>query len=428
MDWRQFFENGFVRWQQAIENAFTSPDFYMQVALAAGALLIAFLTGSILRGRSDRLERAGIPLSYRRQFALAAVPPLVAVALLFGADILITAKLKSSHHFTNVALVFSLAWLGIRLSAFVIRNSALQTVVGYLISAVAMLVVFRLWTPLLHYLDALHFEVADFRISLLLVLKGLLLLVLLMWITGALSRWIEHRLRHTTTLNYSTRELIIKFSNITLYVIAFIILLNTIGVDLTALAVFGGALGVGIGFGLQKIAANLISGIILLAEKSIKAGDLVEVDNVSGWVRNLAIRHTLIETFDGREILIPNEDMVAKRVTNWTYTNTRARVEIKVGVSYGSDPDQVRDILLAAARNHPRCMKEPEPAAFLLEFGESSLNFSLYLWVADVKEGRFGVIHDVLTDILRRLHKAGITIPFPQRDVHMVTPEKEKRK
>jgi small-conductance mechanosensitive channel len=196
--------------------------------------------------------------------------------------------------------------------------------------------------------------------------------------------------------------------------------LDFVGIDLTTLTVFSGAVGIGLGFGLQKIASNFISGLILLMEKSIEEGDLIELaDGTFGFVRRASARYTLVETFDSKEILVPNEDLITSRVVNWTFSNSSARVELEIGVSYHSDIELARDLILQAAAEHPRCAVTPEPACFLRTFGDSSVNFTLHFWVDDVTEGRWHPHSEVMFEVWRKFKDSGIEIPFPQRDLHI---------
>jgi small-conductance mechanosensitive channel len=212
-------------------------------------------------------------------------------------------------------------------------------------------------------------------------------------------------------------------SDIIIYSLVGLILLKTFGVDLTTIAVFGGAIGVGIGFGLQKIASNFISGIILIFEKSIEVGDIIEVDSngmVFGTVKRFSGRYALIESFDGKEILVPNEDFIVGKVTNWTYSNNRARIEINVGVAYGTDLRNAKDIILKCANNYERCLRYPEAECFVTDFGDSDIKFLLFFWVADVSQGRFSPKSEVIMSIWDEFQKAGIKIPFPQREITVV--------
>jgi len=268
--------------------------------------------------------------------------------------------------------------------------------------------------------EKLTFRFIDFAVSPYKILKALTVVILFMWLASVLSDQFEKRMIKITSIRSSNRELITKAVTLIIYFLATVVALDIMGIDLTALTVIGGAIGIGVGFGLQKITSNFISGIILLAEKSVELDDLVELsDGTQGFVRHAGARYTLVETFDGKEVMVPNEDFITNRVINWTLTNTKGRVEIAVGVAYGSDLDKVKEILLEAASEHPRCSAEPKPQCFLDEFGDSSINFSLYFWVDDVTEGRREPKSDVQFAIWRKFQAAGVEIPFPQRDLHI---------
>lgn len=272
--------------------------------------------------------------------------------------------------------------------------------------------------------DEFAFIIGDYKITAYKVLKAIFIAVLLIWVTAIVSGFGEARISNMRNVKRSTQVLMTKFFQILVYLIAFLIGLDMMGIELTALAVFGGALGIGLGFGLQKITSNFISGIILLFEKTINQDDMIELQGgFSGFVRRINARFTLLETFDGKEIMIPNEDFITSQVINWTYSNKRGRVEIIIGVAYGTDLELAQRLILEAATAHPRCIAEPEPACFLSEFADSSINFQLYFWVEDVTEGRLRPRSEVMMAIWRAFQDAGIEIPFPQRDVHIRSAE-----
>ncbi len=276
--------------------------------------------------------------------------------------------------------------------------------------------------PVEHLLDSdkLTFRFMDFTVSPYKILKALTVIIVFMWLASGIADQFEKRMGKIKSMRASNRELVTKAVTLIIYFLATVIALDIMGIDLTALTVIGGAIGIGIGFGLQKITSNFISGIILLAEKSVEIDDLVELsDGTQGFVRHAGARYTLVETFDGKEVMVPNEDFITNKVINWTLTNTKGRVEIVVGVAYGSDLDKVKELLLEAATEHPRCSEEPKPQCFLDEFGDSSINFSLYFWVDDVTEGRREPKSDVQFAIWRKFQSAGVEIPFPQRDLHI---------
>jgi small-conductance mechanosensitive channel len=281
---------------------------------------------------------------------------------------------------------------------------------------------FEQFAVLRSYLDteALTFTLGSYRVSLYDALGAVAIVILVFWVAAIFSDISQKQISRLAGISTGNRTLAVKISTITIYVIAGLIALDFIGVDLTTLTIFSGALGIGLGFGLQKIASNFVSGLILLFEKSVEEGDLIELaDGTYGYIRRASARFTLIETFDGKEVLVPNEDLITNRVTNWTYSNPRGRVEIQIGVSYKSDIHKAHELILEAAREHPRCIKDPEPSCFLLNYGDSSVDFTLLFWVDDVTEGRWGPKSDVMFAIWDKFAANNIEIPFPQRDLHI---------
>lgn len=268
--------------------------------------------------------------------------------------------------------------------------------------------------------DNLMYGIGSVNLSLYDVFAASLIVVLIFWFATILSEFSAAQLKKFSKINASNRALATKITQIAIYIIALLIALDFIGIDLTTLTIFSGALGIGLGFGLQKISSNFVSGLILLFEKSIEEGDLLELeDGTYGFIRKASARFTLIETFDGKEVLVPNEDLITSRVTNWTYSNPRGRVEVKIGVSYKSDIQKARRLILEAAREHPRCSMAVEPTCFLLNFGDSSVDFTLHFWVEDVTEGRWEPQSDVMLSIWEKFKANNIQIPFPQRDLHV---------
>jgi small-conductance mechanosensitive channel len=270
--------------------------------------------------------------------------------------------------------------------------------------------------------DTLSIGISDYNISLYDVIKGVSILILIFWTAAIITDFAGNRINKFTHIRAANRSLIVKTAQIAIYFISSLLALDILGIDLTTLTVFSGALGIGLGFGLQKITSNFFSGIILLLEKSVEQDDLVEMsDGIIGFVRKSSARYTIIETFDGREIIVPNEDFIVSRVINMTYSNTRGRVEIPIGVAYSSDIEQARDIILEAARTHPSSIEEPAPACYLRNFGDSSVDFVLHFWVGDVTLGRWRPQSEVMFEIWRQFKQHGIEIPFPQRDLHLRT-------
>ncbi|MCB2092540.1 MAG: mechanosensitive ion channel [Alphaproteobacteria bacterium] len=268
--------------------------------------------------------------------------------------------------------------------------------------------------------DALSFQLGANRYSIYLLTRAAIIIVLLFWLAGIVADFGEQHILNLNKITASNRALIVKAMQVLIYFIAFLVALDLLDIDLTGLAIFSGAIGIGIGVGLQKIASNFISGIILLFEKTVVVGDLIELENgTTGFVRHTGARYTLVETFENREIMIPNEDFITHSVTNWTYTNTLGRVEINIGVSYKSDIKKAYDLMLEAAREHPKSSTVSPPDCFLDSYGDSAVMFTLYFWVDNVTEGRKKPKSDVLFAIWDKFADNNIEIPFPQRDVYV---------
>lgn len=324
----------------------------------------------------------------------------------------------SRSYFLGVAISLATAWVVIALVAGLIRNKFIHRVVATFAWTIAALDIVGLRTMVMAGLDSFAVVIGGLRISLLLVLKATVLMLFALWIANMIGDFLERRLRSYADLTPSVQVLIGKLARILLVGFAIIIVMSSVGIDLSAFAFFSGAIGVGVGFGLQKIVSNLVSGIILLADKSIKPGDVVTIGDQVGWISNMGARYTSVDTRDGREILIPNEDFVTQQVVNWSYSNYRMMLKATFGVSYGSNPHHVREVAVAAALRVPRVLKDPAPVCYLEEFGDSALNFSLRYWIADPDNGIITVRAPVMLALWDAFNEAKIEIPFPQRDIN----------
>jgi small-conductance mechanosensitive channel/uncharacterized protein YndB with AHSA1/START domain len=255
------------------------------------------------------------------------------------------------------------------------------------------------------------------------ILGGILLFAVLVVIIGWIKRWIDRRWLKRIVIEHGARDAILTLFGYISFVIAVLISLKAASVDLTGLAIVSGALALGLGFGLQGIANNFVSGLILLFERPIRAGDFVSVGDVEGYVRSIRIRATEIETLDNQNVLVPNSELVSGRVTNWVLRDTHGRVQVRVGVAYGSDVEKVREILESIGRDHPEVITDgraPAPRALFMGFGDSSLDFELRVRVQRI-ERRFSVMSDINFLVDQAFRDAGISIPFPQRDLHIVS-------
>ena len=221
------------------------------------------------------------------------------------------------------------------------------------------------------------------------------------------------------SLTPSVQVLVSKLIKIVLVSLAFLIAIGSLGIDFTALTVFGGALGIGIGFGMQRIISNLVSGLILLMDKSIKPNDVIAVGTTYGWISSLGARYASVRTRDGIEHLIPNEELIAQRVENWTHTDQAVRLRIPVGIAYKADVRLAMRLCLQAAGAVDRVVVTPEPRCLLRGFGDSSVNLEIQIWIDDPTNGRANVISEVLLGVWDLFREQEIEIPFSQRDLHL---------
>lgn len=326
----------------------------------------------------------------------------------------------------QIAMSLVTAWIVIRLFTSFISNSWLSRAVALFVWLVAALNIFGLLTPLVEILKAASIDFGTATISAYDVIWGLITFIALIWFSLFLSRIVEAQLKSVRGINPSIKVLIGKVTKISFVSLAFLLALNTTGIDLTALAVFGGALGVGIGFGMQKVVSNFISGVILLMDRSIKPGDVIQIQDTYGSVNKLAARYTSVITRDGTEYLIPNEDMITQPVINWSHTNRVVRRRISLNVSYKTDLDLARKIMINAAKKHERTLDEMDPRALIKGFGDNGVELELRFWINDPQNGVANINSDVMSVIWTKFHEAGIEFPYPQRVVHIVNDEPQK--
>jgi len=287
-----------------------------------------------------------------------------------------------------------------------------------------MLVVFALhlfgWLePLSEALQGVSLPLGTIEIDLWEIMSAIAALFILLWLVGLSTRFIDTVLKPRNDIPPSIKVLIGKTSRLALYVLAIVSALKIGGVPLGGLAVFSGALGLGIGFGLQKVISNLVSGIVILIDKSIKPGDVIEIEGTFGWINSLRARYISVITRDRKEILIPNEDFVTNKVINWSFTDRVVRIKADVGVSYATDVPEAIRICKQAASSIPRVLKKPEPNCLLVEFGDSSINLQVRFWIDDAPQGVSNVRSEVLLAVWQAFRDNNIEIPFPQRDLHI---------
>jgi len=273
---------------------------------------------------------------------------------------------------------------------------------------------------MLEMLEAVKFKVGKNPVNLLLLLQGLLTILITVFVAMWLSRVIENKLMQVAQLNANTRVMLAKVVRICLLFIAVLIGLSAVGLDLTLISVFGGALGVGLGFGLQRIASNYVSGFILLMDKSISIGDIVTIDVHYGIIKDLRTRYLVLKKLDGTEVIIPNETLIINPVINHSGMDRNTRVQVAVQVGYESDLELVLQLLIKAAEDHPRVLVTPAPGSVVTGFAESGIDVRLTVWIHDAEEGTSSLQSDLFMAIWRLFKAHDISIPYPQREVRLL--------
>ena len=397
--------------KEELLGALNSSNFYLELMFVVLAVVLAELMVLVINRRIRAYLASHPPRRISPELVSKAITlfaPLLSFILL-GALKPLSAQYAESTTLVDAGMQLCVAIFTAKLVLLLVESRLVAWFIAFVIVTVSLLDVTGFMGSTTAYLEASAFQIGKFKITMLNMVHGLVILVVVFWGAGLLSRTLEGYLRRSSTLSYSARELIVKFFNIFIYFVALMITLSAVGVDLTAFAVFGGALGVGIGLGLQKVTANFVSGITLLLEKSIKLGDLIEVGGNTGHVRAMNIRYALVETSDGRELLVPNEELTSTRVTNWTHSNEQARIEVKATVHLDTDVKKALAIMLECAKAHPRCISQPKPVCWLREFSTDGLVLLLAFWIADVHEGRNTPQSEVMLAILDKFREAGIS-------------------
>jgi len=277
-----------------------------------------------------------------------------------------------------------------------------------------------LWPPLRELLNDIGFTVGKHHYSLLLLIQGTLWVVGTVLIALWLGRVVETRLMGATSLQINLRVMFSKLTQILLLLVAVLIALPAVGVDLTVLSVFGGMLGVGIGFGLQKIAANYISGFIILMDRSVSIGDVVTIGEHNGVLTRMTGRYVVVRGLGGLEAIIPNETIITSTVVNHSLTDSNVRAAVQVQVAYSADIDAARRTMVEIARNHPRVMRKPEPVALITGLADSGINLELGVWVSDPDQGLAALRSDLYAEVLKAFREHSIEFPYPQREIRVL--------
>ncbi len=401
-------------------------DNLIQISIQIIIILAARLVGTLI-GRwfrnfiRNRLQERIRTYQYAASFfnRLLEVMPLIFSIFILWLCVQMIINIGYNTFLMILVLNLSMAWVVIQLATSVILDRFWSRLIAVLSWSIAALNIIGILDESIAFMEGIGFSLGGVHLNLLSIVKAAVILIALLKCVGWFSKYLEKKLISVPEIMPSTRLMITKSVNITLLFLVCLIALNSIGINLTALTLFSGAIGVGIGFGLQKIVGNFISGLILLSDKSIKPGDVVQLADVYGWVKHMGGRYVSVVTRDEKEYLIPNEDLITQQVINWSYSSKKIRIRVPVGISYKADPHEVIELIVDKINGIDRILTDPTPKCLLTDFGESSVDLELRFWIDDPQNGVANVTSEVLLKIWDTLKENNIEIPFPQRDVHL---------
>lgn len=409
----------------------TSANFYMRVGAITIALVLAYGAALMIRSRVRlfRLEPEPGPLFDLRKVLFDARDLLFPLLSLFFLGIAEQALSSIVEHtwLVSIAQGLMVIFLAQSFVSHFVKSKTVISLVRWIGVPVAILFVLGWLDGVTTYLDGISLEVGNIKLSVYALVRTFFFGVILFWLGRVSNDTGKRVIRNQPNLDIGTREVIVKLFEIGLFVFIFLMLLQIMGINLTALAVFGGALGVGLGFGLQQIASNFISGLIILLDRSITIDDFIELeDGRSGRLRELNMRYATLETYDGKDIMVPNETFITTAFTNWTHNNKKQRYPIEFSVAYGTDLPKLFDIVREVVASHPLVLSGPDvpiaerPDAEISGFGDSGITILVEFWMEAIDDGEYRVGADLLLMIWMALKENGIEIPFPQREVKIL--------
>lgn len=414
----------FTVWQDLVTD-FSSAAVVWQVAIIVSSLLVAWSINSLQRGRlaNSNVHQAAIDGLTRILF------PISSLAMIWISQLVLANWYNTSLLALASRLLIAMAV--IRLAVYVLRFvfspsgwlKTTENILSTTVWAVLALHVTGVLPDILETLDGIRFTIGKSPVSLLLVIQGLLTVLVTVFIALWLSRLIENRLMQAQNININMRVVINKVIRIAFIFVAVMVALSAVGLDLTLLSVFGGALGVGLGFGLQKIASNYVSGFIILLDESMNLGDIVTINSYYGIVQELRSRYMVLRQLDGTDVIIPNETLITSAVINHTAIRRRVPVKLPIQVGYETDIREALALMVEIGKKQPRVMQEPPPDAKLVGFAESGIDLNLTVWVPDPENGAGSIPHDVYMALWDEFKKRGISIPYPQREVRILQQE-----
>lgn len=409
---------------QEIQTDLLAPSMFWQLSVIALSLLLSWSINGLLRAyvmrKAKERWKIGIGGFNRALF------PLTSLLFIYIGQVIL-----SNWQLTpllKLAATLLLAMAIIRLVVYALRyifspSGWLRTMEGGISSLVWVIVALHLsgiLPEIVALLDAVSFHLGRGEVTLLIILQAFFIVLLTLFVALWLSRWVENRLMGTMQINMNLRVVLSKLVRVLFSLIAVLMALSAVGLDITLLSVFGGALGVGLGFGLQKIASNYVSGFIILLDDSIHIGDIVTVEPHYGVVSELRSRYMVLRKLDNTEVIIPNEDLVTNVMINHSMTDRKVRVQMSLEVSYQADLDLAMKLMMEAARMQERVLPDPAPSALVRAFADSGIELLLNVWINDPENGSARLQSEIYLDIWRAFKANGVSIPYPQREVRIL--------
>ena len=415
-------------WQQAMLQGrlLLLPTRLYQVAILVGCLVLAWV---ISRWVSPRMREWMRTLEGRPKWQLRSLLTihrrlfLIIFALVVWSAARIMAEMyefRSRRFLLELVGTISVAMIIVGFAVRLVRNAFIRRIVTWALWIAIILYFLGVLDEAENFLDSLGVTVGDFHLSVLTFIKAVAAIGVLFTLARVFTTTVAASIRKNEDISPSMQVLAVKFLQVLAFGAAFFIGLKMVGVDLTGLAVLSGAIGVGLGFGLQKVVSNLVSGVIILLDKSIKPGDVISLGDTFGWINTLGARYTSITTRDGKEYLIPNEDLITGQVVNWSHSNTFVRLDIHFGVAYSDDPHLVRKLAIEATLTVDRVLSSRPPVCHITGFGDSSVDYILRFWITDPTGGLTNIRGNVYLALWDAFHEAGISFPFPQREIRLL--------
>jgi small-conductance mechanosensitive channel len=412
-------------WVQALLTSLLRPWNAYQLLIALGVFGTAHLLASFIKPRMHEWMRGreGWPkwrmrvlVVFHRRLRMVSFVILIWMVVLVMREI----TWPSRSYLLSIIANLATAWLLIAFATRLIKNALMRSIVRYGAWTWVTLSITGLAHKTQHLLDSVAVTMGETRLSLWLVLQAIVIVATLLTLARIVSSTTAATIRSNNDISPSMQVLAIKFLQVALFGTAFFLGLRIVGVDLTGLAVLSGAIGVGLGFGLQKVVSNLVSGIIILLDKSIKPGDVISLGDTFGWINSLGARYVSVLTRDGKEYLIPNEDLITGQVVNWSHSNEYVRLDIYFGTAYSDDPHKVREIAVNAAKSVERVLSFKAPVCHIVGFGDSSVDYILRFWIRDPTGGLTNIRGNVYLALWDAFQEHGISVPFPQREVKLL--------